>query len=251
MDISLNIHGTRAVQTLIDRLARITIEENKGQSVPSSECHMTLMRVISALNQEAVQLTMNMHGNHVIQAFLMIFKASNHPADKDYSGSDQTGLYTQFIFNACMQNCIEIGMHKHGCCVMQRCLEKGTRSQKLELANHIIQHMDYLIEDPYGNYLVQNVLKLEDEDKNEQIFKQIAKDFIRLSQLKFSSNVIEKCLNSKVNTGAEKEQHIDKIFKGTFPQDDKQIVQELGFNTKKSKNLKARVHFIVQSLIYN
>lgn len=65
--------------------------------------------------------------------------------------------------------------------------------------------MDYLIEDPYGNYLVQNVLKLEDEDKNEQIFKQIAKDFIRLSQLKFSSNVIEKCLNSKIKTGMEKE----------------------------------------------
>lgn len=112
--------------------------------------------------------------------------------------------------------------------------------------------MDFLIEDPYGNYLVQNVLKLEDEDKNEQIFKQIAKDFIRLSQLKFSSNVIEKCLNSKVkNSGLVKEQHIDKIFKGTFPQDDKQIIMELGYNTKKSKNLKARVHFIVQSLIYN
>ena len=106
--------------------------------------------------------------------------------------------------------------------------------------------MDFLIEDPYGNYLVQNVLKLEDEDKNEQIFKQIAKDFIRLSQLKFSSNVIEKCLNSKVkNSGLVKEQHIDKIFKGTFPQDDKQIIMELGYNTKKSKNLKARVHFIV------
>ena len=48
-------------------------------------------------------------------------------------------------------------------------------------------------------------VKLEDEDKNEQIFKQIAKDFIRLSQLKFSSNVIEKCLNSKIKTGMEKE----------------------------------------------
>jgi pumilio RNA-binding family len=45
-------------------------------------------------------------------------------------------------------------MHKHGCCVMQRCLEKGTRNQKLELANYIIEQMDYLIEDPYGNYLV-------------------------------------------------------------------------------------------------
>ena len=53
-----------------------------------------------------------------------------------------------------MQNCVEIGMHKHGCCVMQRCLEKGTQAQKLELANYIIEHMDHLIEDPYGNYLV-------------------------------------------------------------------------------------------------
>ena len=41
------------------------------------------MTVISALNQQADQLIMDMHGNHVIQAFLMIFKASNQPSDKD------------------------------------------------------------------------------------------------------------------------------------------------------------------------
>lgn len=39
VDISLNIHGTRAVQTLIDKLARSTITENKGQAVPSSLSH--------------------------------------------------------------------------------------------------------------------------------------------------------------------------------------------------------------------
>jgi hypothetical protein len=54
---------------------------------------------------------------------------------------------------------------------MQRCLEKGTRSQKLELANFIIQNIEFLIEDPYGNYLVQNVLKLEDEEKNKCIIQ--------------------------------------------------------------------------------
>ena len=149
-----------------------------------------------------------------------------------------------------MQNCVEIGMHKHGCCVMQRCLEKGTQSQKLQLANFIIEHMKYLIEDPYGNYLVQNVLKLEDEERNESIFKEIAKDFIRLSQLKFSSNVIEKCLDSKLNKSIQ-EAHIDKIFKGTFPDDDHQIIQELGFKTSKSMDLKTRVNFIVQKLVYN
>jgi len=64
---------------------------------------------------------------------------------------------------------------------MQRCLEHGTRVQKLQLADAIIENIDQLIEDPFGNYLVQNVLKIEDEDKNEAILKKIARDFIRLS----------------------------------------------------------------------
>ena len=64
---------------------------------------------------------------------------------------------------------------------MQRCLEHGTRVQKLQLADAIIENIDQLIEDPFGNYLVQNVLKIEDEEKNEAILKQIARDFIRLS----------------------------------------------------------------------
>jgi len=108
--------------------------------------------------------------------------------------------------------------------------------------------MTSLIEDPYGNYLVQNVIKLNDRQKNEYIFNEIAKDFIRLSQLKFSSNVIEKCLDSCLSDG--KEPMMEKIFKGTIKNDDYQILNELsvlGIN----KNLKTRVNYIVQKLIYN
>lgn len=54
---------------------------------------------------------------------------------------------------------------------MQRCLEKGSRAQKLDLSDNIIDKIHDLIEDPFGNYLIQNVLKLEDRDKNERIFK--------------------------------------------------------------------------------
>jgi len=79
------------------------------------------------------------------------------------------------------------------------------------------------------------------------IFCEIAKDFIRLSQLKFSSNVIEKCLDASLNL--ETEAHIEKIFKGTFPQDDHQIIRELGYINR--TDLKNRVSFIVQKLIYN
>ena len=49
---------------------------------------------------------------------------------------------------------------------MQRCLEKGRQEQKLRLADVIIEKLSALIEDPYGNYLVQNVLKLERADRH-------------------------------------------------------------------------------------
>lgn len=103
------------------------------------------------------------------------------PADADQKGTEGFEKFTQFIFDACIKYCIEIGSHKHGCCVMQRCLEKGREKQKLSLADVIIENLACLIEDPYGNYLVQNVLKLNNAQRNDEIFKMIAKDFIRLS----------------------------------------------------------------------
>ena len=47
------------------------------------------------------------------------------------------------------------------------------------------------------------------------------------------------------------EPHIDKIFKGTFAEDDIQIIKEFGKNSKQSKNINMRVSFIVQKLVFN
>ena len=85
----------------------------------------------------------------------------------------------------------------------------------MALADVIIKHLSALIEDPFGNYLVQNVLKLENTQKSEMIFRVIVKDFVRLSQLKFSSNVIEKCLDSE-KIGAQ----VDQLFCGTHENED-------------------------------
>jgi len=80
-----------------------------------------------------------------------------------------------------MAYCDQIGSDKHGCCVMQRCLEKGLLVQKLALADVIVRRIHVLIEDPFGNYLVQNVLKLKNDLRNDQILNFIAGDFLRLS----------------------------------------------------------------------
>lgn len=66
-----------------------------------------------------------------------------------------------------MVHCDRVGSDKHGCCVMQRCLEKGLFSQKIALSEVIISRLHYMIEDQYGNYLVQNVIKLNNQMMNE------------------------------------------------------------------------------------
>lgn len=77
----------------------------------------------------------------------------------------------------------------------------------MRVAHQIIADIHYLIEDKFGNYLVQNVLKLQDPRCYDLVLEQISVDFVRLSQLKFSSNVIEICFGAKNKA-------IDKIFRG-------------------------------------
>ena len=185
VEVSMDLHGTRAIQTLVEVLGK-----------EPSALHKEILAIGHEMSQYIFDLSTHPNGNHVIQAFLLTFKASDAPEEPDRVGSEAFATYTQFIFGACMAYCDQIGSDKHGCCVMQRCLEKGLVSQKLALADVIISRIHFLIEDPYGNYLVQNVLKLQNGLRNDQILNYIAGDFLRLSQLKFSSNVIEKCLET-------------------------------------------------------
>jgi hypothetical protein len=105
----------------------------------------------------------------------------------------------------------------------------------------IVQNISHFIEDPYGNYLIQNVLKINNEGVNHQIFAFIASDFIRLSKLKFSSNVIEKCIDSESKTA----RHITSILQGTHGADDVTLIKLLGSD---SRNQGRRLHTIVDEL---
>ncbi len=80
------------------------------------------------------------------------------------------------------------------------------------------------------------MLKLESAEKSDMIFRVIAKDFIRLSQLKYSSNVIEKCLDSE-KIGSQ----VDQLFSGTHENEDVTISRCLG---KQSKTKLTRIRFL-------
>jgi len=164
VEISKNMHGTRAVQKLIDHLS----DNNQVQ---------TLKKALSA---NVVTLIQDLNGNHVIQRCLNRFS----PHDK------------QFIYDAVTShsNCVEVATHRHGCCVLQRCVDFASPEQKVQLVREITSNALILVQDPFGNYVVQYVLDLNLDGLVHELVKRLLGNIVVLSTQKFSSNVIEKCL---------------------------------------------------------
>eukprot|EP00698_Gefionella_okellyi_P001989 TRINITY_DN1186_c1_g1_i1.p1 TRINITY_DN1186_c1_g1~~TRINITY_DN1186_c1_g1_i1.p1 ORF type:complete len:539 (-),score=95.59 TRINITY_DN1186_c1_g1_i1:95-1711(-) len=160
--ISLDMHGTRAVQKIIESVR--TVEEAQ------------LIR--HALQSSVVPLIKDLNGNHVIQRCLHHLGAAHN----------------QFIFDAVAAHCVEVATHRHGCCVLQRCIDYATSEQKMQLIAQISVNARTLVRDPFGNYVVQYALDQHIDAATHAILSNLAGCLGELSTQKFSSNVVEKCL---------------------------------------------------------
>lgn len=160
--ISQNMHGTRAVQKMIECLRN----------------PQEIRLVTRGLRASVVPLIKDLNGNHVVQRCL------NHLSAAD----------NQFIYDAVAGHCVEVATHRHGCCVLQRCIDHASDSQKLQLVNEITSNGLTLVKDPYGNYVVQYVLDLPYPHMLANLIAQFKNHLAELSTQKFSSNVVEKCL---------------------------------------------------------
>ncbi|KAJ2479229.1 hypothetical protein EV174_004077 [Coemansia sp. RSA 2320] len=160
--ISLNMHGTRAVQKIIELL--------------STQEQIDL--IIGALRGSVVQLIRDLNGNHVIQKCLSRLSSKNN----------------QFIYDSVSSSCSDVATHRHGCCVFQRCIDYAADQQKGQLVNVVISQALKLVQDPFGNYVVQYVLDLNVMDFSEPLIRMFVGHICGLSVQKFSSNVMEKCI---------------------------------------------------------
>lgn len=98
----------------------------------------------------------------------------------------------QFIYDAVGAHCVAVGTHRHGCCVLQRCIDHASPSQKVDLINQITINAITLVQDPFGNYVVQYILDLGEPRLAEPLINRFRGKVCSLSKQKFSSNVIEK-----------------------------------------------------------
>jgi hypothetical protein len=162
VQISKNMHGTRAVQKTIEQLG-------------SSE---EVRFIREALKGSVVALIQDLNGNHVIQKCIHRLEPNDN----------------QFIYDAVAHHCVQVATHRHGCCVMQRCIDHSSNQQKMQLIEEIKNNALSLVQDQFGNYVVQYVLDLGMESVCESLATNLLGHLYYLSTQKFSSNVVEKCL---------------------------------------------------------
>ncbi|KAK9270326.1 hypothetical protein L1049_025904 [Liquidambar formosana] len=162
VSICLNMHGTRAVQKLLEHL-----------TTPQQ-----ISLVMSALSPGAVALTKDMNGHHVIQHCL-----------KHFSNEDN-----KYLLSEVANNSWGIATDKSGCCVLQSCVEHSQGEPRERLVAEIISNALLLAEDRYGNYVVQHIVGLRIPRVTAKLLKQLGGSYFSLSCNKYGSNVVEKCL---------------------------------------------------------
>ncbi|VVA95703.1 unnamed protein product [Arabis nemorensis] len=160
--VSLNAYGTRVVQRLVE-----TIRTGKQISL-----------VKSALRPGFLDLIKDLNGNHVIQRCLQCLGTEDN----------------KFIFDAATKYCTEIATHRHGCCVLQKCIAYSMRQQREKLISEISRNSLILAQDPFGNYAVQFVIELRIPSAVAMMLTQLKGHYVQLSMQKFSSHMVERCL---------------------------------------------------------
>lgn len=120
------------------------------------------------------------NGNHVIQKCI------------ECVPSERIG----FIISAFRGQVASLSMHPYGCRVIQRVLEHCTDElQSQFIVDEILDSVCTLAQDQYGNYVTQHVLERGKPQERSQIIKNLSGQVIKMSQHKFASNVVEKCLD--------------------------------------------------------
>jgi len=187
-NICFNWHGTHSMQTLLETVS------TRGNRKDMKKLCRGLFPLVSPL-------VMNAHGNHIIQKCLTLYVAD--PSKINYGFS--------FIFDVMADNMLELGRDRFGCVILQRCMQIGTQEQKDNLAEKACENCVELMQDPFGNYVVQYLLYPKKLDVGERpqraeklsrviveranyVSERIKGKVVEMANQKYSSNAVELCV---------------------------------------------------------
>ena len=180
LSLSMQMYGCRVVQKALESL--------NNEDLPGllSEFHGHVHTCIHDQN-----------GNHVIQKCIEVMssKAKAATAEGDEEKAKKFCDDIQFIVDSALETVAPLSCHPYGCRVLQRILEHSVEPQKTRTLDDISKCHRVLLDDQYGNYVIQHVLQFGRNSDRDSILQIVVESgLLALSRQKFASNVVEKLL---------------------------------------------------------
>ena len=162
LQICCNPHGTRVIQKLIFCLSS---EKNKNY----------FYELIKPL---ITTLLKDLNGTYIVQKFAI-------------QNMKEYGLK---IYDIIIENSTELCKNRHGCCVIQKYIEVRDPIMIPKLLDKLIEDSLELITNQFGNYVIQTILSIGDKKYGNILANKITPNVVYYAKEKYSSNVVEKCL---------------------------------------------------------
>lgn len=179
IDISCHSSGTHSMQSLLEILNLKTEEEIIKDSV----------------KDHVIYLAYHNHGTHVLQKIISCFDEKNR----------------EYINVKILEDFQNMVLNTNGICVIKKLINfNKDDSIKDIVKKEIMKNCLEIVQNPYGNYLIQFIVSDWGLKKFPEIKPVLLENVISLSMQKFSSNVIEKCLEHC--TIDEKKEFIELLF---------------------------------------
>ena len=161
--LSINNIGTYPIQGIIEQL----ISKNEKKIV------------INSIKDYINELCYDTYGTHVLEKIISCFEEE----------------FTGFIFDFVENNFLNLANHINGICIVKKILSLTHKKDIHKKLKKIInENALTLIQHIYGNYVIQIVIETWDLNDILEILSNFKNKYTMLSMSKYSSNVVEKCI---------------------------------------------------------
>lgn len=167
--LSLDSIGTYPIQSIIEQISSIN-----EQSI-----------IISSIQSSLEEFCYDTYGTHVIEKIISHFEQN----------------LISFIYDYVINNFLSLANNINGICIVKRLLIVcNNQDIHNKLKQFAYDNALTLIEHPFGNYVIQVIVENWNEEEVEEILSRFKNKYAELSNKKYSSNVVERCLekNDKI-----------------------------------------------------
>ena len=155
--------GTFSIQALLDEISSYEEEQT----------------ILNCIKRYEMEMAFNKNATHVLQKIVLLFP----------------DMHRVLLNEIILDNFIALSLDSNGICLIKIFIKTNTLiNDKKRINEKIVNNFVILSESPFGNYGVQYLMEIWDENDLKDVKNKILENIYELSLQQYSSNVIEKAI---------------------------------------------------------